>query len=112
MEPTRPATSASAAERALRQDLGAEGLERLATAQARIAWSELMAELGFTEFGTARLVHLRGGIASVEATDPMLGQELSLRRDRLLQQLNQRMRGRPAARPVLELRVSVNRRAR
>ena len=112
MEPSRPASAASAAERALRQEVGAAGLERLATAQARIAWGELMDELGFTQFGATRLVALRGGVASVEAADPMLGQELSLRRDRLVQQLNQRMRGRPAARPVLELRLAVSRRAR
>lgn len=112
MEPTRPATAASAAERALRQELGPPGLERLASAQAGIAWTELMEELGFTQFGATRLVQLRGGVASVEVADPMLAQELSLRRDRLVRQLNQRMRGRPAARPVLELRVAINRRSR
>ena len=107
-----PHTAADAAERALRQELSASGLERLATAQARIAWSELMDELGFASIGATHLVTLRDGVASVEATEPMLGQELSLRREVLVRQLNQRMRGRPAARPVLELRVSVRRRPR
>ena len=112
MDKIRPSTAASAVERALREGVGPAGLERLATAQARIAWTELMEELGFARIAATRLVSLRDGVAQVETADPMLAQELSLRRDGLARQLNQRMRGRPAARPVLQLRVSVARRSR
>jgi hypothetical protein len=51
-----------------------------------------------------------GGTAHVEASDPMLAQEITLRRDALTWAVNERMRGRPGATIVLiGVAVSVGR---
>ena len=72
----------------------------------------MFGELGLERIGAAQLVRLRDGVASIEASDSLLAQELGLRRATLVQQLNRRLRGRPGARPVLDARVSVGRRYR
>ncbi|MDQ3879747.1 MAG: DUF721 domain-containing protein [Chloroflexota bacterium] len=112
--PGRPTRVASAVEVALREQLGGAA-ERLAEAQARIAWGEVLLE----EFGHAqpspgsRLVGVERGVAGVEVADAMLAQEITLRKRRLLHALNARLSDRPGAGgPVVELRVRVNRRAR
>jgi hypothetical protein len=53
-----------------------------------------------------------GGTAHVEASDPMLAQELTLRSEALVWAVNERMKGRPGATIVLlGLAVSVGRHA-
>ena len=59
---------------------------------------------------SSRVARVTGGTAHVEASDPMLAQELSLRAEALVWAVNQRMKGRPGA--TIELRslaVSVGR---
>ncbi|MFN2484548.1 MAG: DciA family protein [Candidatus Limnocylindria bacterium] len=111
--PGRPTRAATAVEAALREQLGADGPNRLAAAQARIAWDEVVVE----ELGDARempasaLVGLARGVASVEVADAMLAQELRLRKPGILRRLNARLRDRPGSgAPVVELRIRVNRR--
>jgi len=59
---------------------------------------------------TSRVRRVTGGTAHVEASDPMLAQELKLRGDALTWAVNQRMRGRPGATIVLiGMAVSVGR---
>lgn len=89
--------------------------DRLAAAQARIAWAEVMVD----QFGHVQpapgipLVGISGGVARVQAPDGMLAQELTLRKPGLLRELNRRLIGRPGAgAPVVDLRVTVGRRAR
>ena len=112
--PGRPTRAAAAIEAALREQLGVEAPDRLAAAQARIAWDEVVVEeLGLIDGMTSALVGLNHGVGSVEASDAMLAQELSLRKPGLLRRLNARLRDRPASgAPVVELRVRVNRRLR
>ena len=53
---------------------------------------------------------MTGGTAHVEASDPMLAQELMLRGEALVWSVNERMKGRPGATIVLHaLAVSVGR---
>jgi hypothetical protein len=56
------------------------------------------------------VTRVTGGTAHVEASDPMLAQELTLRGEALVWSVNERMKGRPGA--TIELRavaVSVGR---
>ena len=113
--PGRPIRAANALEQALADQLGGGGADRLAAAQARIAWGEVLLD----EFGHVQptpgssLVSLERGIARVEAPDSMLAQELTLRRDRILRGLNRRLHERPGGGPpIVDLRVSVARRPR
>ncbi len=100
-----------AVQRALAACMGPAAAEQLAVAQVRLAWAETMAETRL-ERGplSSRVRRVTGGTAHVEASDPMLAQELGLRADALVWAVNQRMRGRPGATIVLiGLAVSVGR---
>ena len=92
-------------------NLGADGAQQLAVAQVRVAWDEVMAQSGLTRGPlSSRVARVTGGTAHVQASDPMLAQELTLRRDALLWAVNERMKGRPGATIVLlGLAVSVGR---
>lgn len=101
----------AAVQRALAACMGPGAAAQLAIAQVRLAWSEIVTE-GRLERGPlhSRIVRVTGGTAHVEASDPILAQELSLRADALVWAVNERMRGRPGA--TIELRrvaVSVGR---
>ena len=109
----RPAaTSASAAvQRAMQACMGPGSAEQLAVAQVRVAWDEVTAEARLARPPLwSRVVRVTGGTAHVETSDPMLAQEIGLRRDALVWAVNERMRGRPGATIVLlGLAVSVGR---
>lgn len=97
--------------RALTSCMGPGAAAQLAIAQVRLAWSEVVADARL-ERGPlhSRIVRVTGGTAQVEASDPILAQELMLRADALVWAVNERMRGRPGA--TIELRrmaVSVGR---
>jgi hypothetical protein len=101
----------AAVQRALVACMGPGAAGQLALAQVRLAWAEVM-EDAHLERGPlhSRVVRVTGGTAHVEASDPMLAQELSLRSEALVWAANQRMKGRPGA--TIELRrvaVSVGR---
>jgi hypothetical protein len=101
----------AAVQRALNACMGPAAAEQLALAQVRLAWAEVMADARL-ERGplTSRVRRVTGGTAHVEASDPMLAQELTLRREALTWAVNERMRGRPGATIVLiGLAVSVGR---
>ena len=101
----------AAVQRALAACIGPGAAEQLALAQVRLAWAEVVAEARL-ERGplTSRVRRVAGGTAHIEASDPMLAQELTLRRDALLWAVNERMRGRPGANIVLlGVTVSVGR---
>jgi len=101
----------AAVQRALATCMGPAGAEQLALAQVRLAWTEVVAEARL-ERGplTSRVRRVTGGTAHVEASDPMLAQEITLRRDALTWAVNERMRGRPGATIVLiGVAVSVGR---
>ena len=104
-------TAGSAVQQALAASMGSDGTDQLAIAQVRVAWSEVMVE-GRLERGplSSRVTRVTGGTAHVEASDPMLAQELKLRSEALVWAVNARMKGRPGA--TIELRalaVSVGR---
>ncbi|HVM24412.1 MAG TPA: DciA family protein [Candidatus Limnocylindrales bacterium] len=112
MSPRESTGAAGAAvQRALAACMGPGAAEQLATAQVRLAWSELMEQSRLARPPLwSRVTRVTGGTAHVEASDPMLAQELSLRRDALVWALNERMKGRPGATIVLlGLAVSVGR---
>ncbi|MGZ8562455.1 MAG: DciA family protein [Candidatus Limnocylindria bacterium] len=91
--------------------MGPGAAEQLALAQVRVAWAEVVDEARL-ERGplTSRVTKVTGGTAHVEASDPMLAQELKLRSEALVWAVNQRMRGRPGATIVLlGVAVSVGR---
>ena len=101
----------SAVQRALMSSMGPGAAEQLALAQVRVAWAEVVDEARL-ERGplTSRVTKVTGGTAHVEASDPMLAQELKLRSEALVWAVNQRMRGRPGATIVLlGVAVSVGR---
>jgi hypothetical protein len=101
----------AAVQRALTVCVGPGAAEQLALAQVRLAWAEVVAEARL-ERGplTSRIRRVTGGTAHVEASDPMLAQELSLRGEALTWAVNERMRGRPGATIVLiGVAVSVGR---
>lgn len=101
----------AAVQRALAACMGPDAAEQLALAQVRLAWAEVVVEARL-ERGplTSRVRRVTGGTAHVEASDPMLAQELNLRGDALTWAVNERMRGRPGATIVLiGMAVSVGR---
>ena len=102
----------SVVRRALLDSMGPEAAEQIALAQVRLAWDEVVASAGLASGGLeSRVVRVAAGTAHVEASEPMLAQELTLRGDALVWALNERMRGRPGATIVLSaLAVSVHRR--
>ena len=101
----------AAVQRALATCMGPGAAEQLAMAQVRLAWSEVMAD-AHLERGplSSRIARVTGGTAHVEASDPSLAHELTLRGEGLVWSVNRRMHGRPGA--TIELRrlaVSVGR---
>jgi len=101
----------AAVQRALVASMGPAAAEQLALAQVRLAWAEVVAEARL-ERGplTSQVRRVTGGTAHVEASDPMLAQELNLRGQALTWAVNERMRGRPGATIVLiGMAVSVGR---
>lgn len=101
----------AAVRRALAASMGESADEQLALAQVRVAWTEVAREARL-ERGplTSRVLRVTGGTAHVEASDPILAQELGLRHEALIWAVNERMRGRPGATIVLiGLAVSVGR---
>jgi hypothetical protein len=103
--------AAVAVQRALLDCVGPGAAEQLALAQARLAWAEAVEEAGL-EGGPfhSRLVTVLAGQGRIEASDPILAQELSLRMASLTAAVNARMSGRPGATIVLHgLAVSVHR---
>jgi hypothetical protein len=101
----------AAVQRAMAACMGPGAAEQLAIAQVRVAWAEVMADARL-ERGplSSRVARVTGGTAHVEASDPMLAQELRLRGEALAWAVNERMRGRPGATIVLVgLAVSVGR---
>jgi hypothetical protein len=108
---SRREEAGAAVQRALAACMGPGAAEQLALAQVRLAWAEVMAEARL-ERGpfTSRVHSVTGGTAQVEASDPILAQELALRADALTWAVNERMRGRPGATIVLiGVAVSVGR---
>lgn len=102
------ARAGSAVRRALEAAMGPDAASGLAVAQVRLAWGELMADSRL-ERGplSSRVTAVAGGTVHVEASEPMLAQELTLRADALVWALNERMKGRPGA-SILVRRVSVS----
>lgn len=101
----------AAVQRALATCMGPAAAGQLALAQVRLAWSEVVTDARL-ERGplSSRVVRVTGGTAHVEASDPMLAQELTLRGEGLVWAVNERMKARPGA--TIELRrvaVSVGR---
>jgi hypothetical protein len=108
---TRREEAGSAVQRAQMSCMGPGAAEQLALAQVRVAWAEVVEEARL-ERGplTSRVTKVTGGTAHVEASDPMLAQELKLRSEALVWAVNERMRGRPGATIVLlGMAVSVGR---
>ena len=100
---SRREEAGAAVQRALAACMGPGSAEQLALAQVRLAWSEVMVEARL-ERGplTSRITRVTGGTAHVEASDPTLAQELTLRGEGVVWSVNKRMRGRPGA--TIELR--------
>lgn len=100
-----------AVQRALLACMGPGAAEALALAQARLAWQETVSAAGLARDGlSSRLVGVSRGTAQIEASEPILAQELTLRANTLARSVNQRMHGRPGA--TIELRglaISVGR---
>jgi Dna[CI] antecedent, DciA len=103
--------AAIAVQRALLDCVGPGAAEQLALAQARLAWSEVVEDAGLErEPLHSRLVTVAAGQGVVEASDPILAQELKMRADELARAMNARMAGRPGATIVVHgLAVSVHR---
>lgn len=103
--------AAAAVQRVLLTCMGPAAAEQLALAQTRLAWAETVAAAGLERAGLeSRLVRVANGTGHVEASEPILAQELTLRSAALVRAVNQRMRGRPGA--TIELRrlaISVGR---
>ena len=102
---------AGAIGRSLIDQLGPDAPEQLALAQLRIAWQETVESAGLQrDTLSSRVVSIAGGTARVEASEPILAQEIGLRADALIWAVNERMQGRPGATIVLRrLAVSVGR---
>lgn len=93
----------AAVSRALLANLGPEAAADLAQAQVRVAWEEVVAESGLARGGMrSRMVRVANGIGQVEASEPILANELRLRGEALVWAVNRRMAGRPGA--TIELR--------
>ena len=101
----------AAVQRALSQCMGPGLAEQLAIAQVRVAWAEVASEAGLDRAPlTSRVVRVTGGTAHVEASDPILAQEIHLRAEALAWAVNERMRGRPGATiSLIGVAVSVGR---
>jgi hypothetical protein len=99
----RAEEAAVAVQRALLACMGPAAAEQLATAQLRLAWQETVDAAGLAR-GTlsSRLVDQANGVARIEASEPILAQELTLRAEALVQAVNTRLQGRPGA--TIELR--------
>ena len=108
---SRTEEAASAVQRALLECMGPGAAEQIALAQARLAWQEVVGDAGLERGGmTSRLIAIKGGTAQVEASEPILAQELKLRAEALAAAANRRMAGRPGATIVLSgVAVSVAR---
>jgi hypothetical protein len=105
---SRTEEAASAVQRALLACVGPGAAEQLALAQARLGWLEAVAAAGLDRGGmSSRLVGMSAGTAQVEASEPILAQELTLRAEALANAANQRMAGRPGATMVIR-RVTVS----
>jgi hypothetical protein len=91
--------------------MGPGAADQLAKAQVRLAWAEVVTDAGLERAPlTSHVTRVTGGTAHVDASDPILAQELTLRAEGLVWAVNQRLRGRPGA--TIELRrlaVSVGR---
>ena len=108
---TRQEEAGAAVQRALMSCMGPGAAEQLAVAQVRVAWAEVV-DAARLERGplTSRVIRVTGGTAHVEASDPMLAQEIGLRSEALVWAVNERMKGRPGATIVLRgVAVSVGR---
>ena len=108
---SRTEEAASAVQRALLTCMGPGAAEQIALAQARLAWQEAVSAAGLERGSlSSRLITVRAGTAQVEASEPILAQELTLRSEALVHGVNKRLRGRPGA--TIELRrlaISVGR---
>ena len=105
---SRTEEAASAVQRALLECMGPGAAEQIALAQARLAWQEAIAAAGLDRGGmSSRLIGVSAGTAQVEASEPILAQELNLRAEALLDAANHCMQGRPGATMVLT-RVTVS----
>ena len=105
---SRAEEAASVVQRALLACIGPGASEQIAVAQARLAWQEVVEASGLERGGmSSRLIRVSAGIALVEASEPILAQELNLRGEALVDGVNRRMRGRPGATMVLT-RVTVS----
>jgi len=100
---SRREAAGAAVQRALTECMGPGAAAQLAMAQVRLAWVEVMSDARL-ERGPlhSRITRITGGTAHVEASDPMLAQELTLRADALVWAVNARLKGRPGA--TIELR--------
>ena len=101
----------AALHRALSQCMGPGAAEQLALAQVRVAWAEVAEEARLERAPlTSRVVRVAAGTAHVEASDPILAQEIRLRSEALTWAVNERMRGRPGATiSLVAVAVSVGR---
>lgn len=101
----------AAVQRALLACIGPGALGELANAQVRLAWEEVVLESGLARGGMrSRLTSVTDGIGQVEASEPILANELRLRAEALTWAVNYRMAGRPGATIVLRgVAVSVAR---
>ena len=88
----------AAVERVLLDAIGPDAAVEIAQAQARVAWEEVVAEAGLARGGMrSRLVRVANGIGHVEASEPILANELRLRGEALAWAVNRQMTGRPGA---------------
>lgn len=100
--------AASAVQRALLACIGPGAAEQIALAQVRLAWQEVVEVAGLARGGmSSRLIRVSAGTAQVEASEPILAQELNLRAEALTDAVNRRMQGRPGA-TLLLTRVTVS----
>lgn len=108
---SRTEDAASAVQRALLACAGPGAAEQIALAQARLAWQEVVAAAGLERGGmSSRLIRITAGTAQVEASEPILAQELNLRAEALVDAANRAMAGRPGATMVIgRIAVSVGR---
>lgn len=108
---SRTEEAASAVQRALLNCVGPGAAEQIAQAQVRLAWAEVVTAAGLERGDMeSRLIRVRNGTAEIEASEPMLAQELTLRGEVLVHAVNTRMAGRPGATIVLaRVAVSVGR---
>jgi hypothetical protein len=105
---SRTEEAASAVQRALLACMGPGAAEQIALAQARLAWQEAVAAAGLERGGmSSRLVRVGAGTAQVEASEPILAQELNLRAEALIDAANRAMDGRPGA-TILLTHVTVS----